>query len=41
MLVKHTVVGLGMPHKKNLHSSLLPCRAKAACPNAVGLVAVS
>ena len=41
MLVKHTVVGLGMPHKKNLHSSLFPCRAKSTCPSAVGLVAVS
>ncbi len=41
MLVKHTVIGIGMPHKENLHSNLFPCRAKSTCPNAVGLVAVS
>ncbi len=41
MLVKHTVVGFGMPHKENLHSSLFPCRSKSARPNAVGLITVS
>ncbi len=41
MLVKHTVVGFGMPHKENLHSSLFPCRSKSARPNAVSLITVS